>query len=69
MNLKMGDATNDVKGLDVAEALSLEPTKLLVKDNKKRTHTPTLFKSSCKGGHTRNDKISDLRDYLPSGMR
>ncbi len=69
LNLEMGDATNDVKGLDVTKALSLEPTKPLVKDNKKRTHTPTLFKCSCKGGHTRNHKISDSRDYKPSGMQ
>jgi hypothetical protein len=39
----MGDATNDVKGLDVAKALSSEPTKVLMKDNKKRTRTPTLI--------------------------
>jgi hypothetical protein len=65
----MGDATNDVKGLDVAKALSLEPTKVLMKDNKKRTRTPTLVKYSCKGGHTRNHRISDSRDHQPSGMQ
>jgi hypothetical protein len=65
----MGDATSDVKGLDVVKALSLEPTKPLVKDNKKRTHTPTLFKYSCKGGHTKDHRISDSRGHQPSGMR
>jgi hypothetical protein len=65
----MGDATSDVKGLDVAKALSLEPTKPLVKDNKKKTHSPTLFKYSCKGCHTKDHRTSDSRDHQPSGMQ